>query len=346
MTKSRKTMEEFLAQFEGRESRSLENPRLKPETNAFLKTFIKHDRLDEILRAIRRCHNTVGTNPESLILFGESGVGKTFLIRYYARLDAEKRARELTEAGLEADPRDLPIVFFEIPAQSDLGGFLRNMLKALGAPPVGPNTRLAVLQEGIIEVLRSRRCELVIVDEIHDVLSTRNRNARHLQKVIKHIMNGSGVPWLAVGLPESLQLLELQNDGQMRRRFAACAHLQEFDVSEGDGFAEFEGFIGEVEKNLKVAGLTTIGLTSKEFLYRLFAASRGLPALIARLCTRVIEEFAGTDEKRMTYQHFAIAYSYALEEVEDIDDGMPPFNPFDTSIKLPQIKRYIVGLQR
>ncbi|MCK8515860.1 TniB family NTP-binding protein [Methylonatrum kenyense] len=346
MAKSSRPMEEFLAQFDGRERSPLDNPRLRRETDAFLKTFIKHDRLEEILEAIRRCHNTVGTNPESLILYGESGVGKTFLIRYYARLDAEKRARERAEAGLEADPRDLPIVFFEIPAQSDLGGFLRNMLKALGAPMVGPNTRLAVLQEGIIDLLRARRCELVIVDEIHDVLSKRNRNAKHLQKVIKHIMNETGVPWLAVGLPESLELIELQNDGQMRRRFAACAHLEEFDVSAGDGFAEFEGFVRQVEKNLKVAGLNTIQLTSKEFLYRLFAASRGLPALIARLCTRVIEEFAGTDEKRMSYPHFAMAYSYALEEVEDIDDGMPPFNPFDTSIKLPQIQRYIVGLAR
>jgi len=287
--------------------------RRKPETLQFLDQVIVHGRLKTIMSAIAKVHRTTGKKPKSLVVTGRSGAGKTTLLKHYMK----KVPQQDTET---VDHR--PVIFFEVPPQSDLRSFQIEMLRAVGHPRPDMRATLGQMQSVIIDMLKTLRVELIIVDEFHDALYRTTKAAPHIARLIKYVMNELEIPWVLTGLPEAAEVLE-SGDQQLRRRLDACQHLEPFGIDSDARFDEFRGYLRAVQRILP---FSSVNLDEENVALRMYCATQGLPGFISNLIEELIEHHDG--DRRATKSDFAAAYAAAFWEERPLDDGLVDFNPF------------------
>ncbi|MER9606477.1 TniB family NTP-binding protein [Mesorhizobium sp. M0243] len=146
-----------------------------------------------------------------LLLYGDTGMGKTKIIRKFLR---DHPASFDRGTGVTT----MPVVAMQMPAESLERDVYGELLNALGAP--GPATDSIYRQKEICRsLLRSMGARMLIIDEIHALLAGTFRQQRIFLNVIRFLANDLKVPLICAGTDLARQAL--LTDPQLAERFEA-----------------------------------------------------------------------------------------------------------------------------
>jgi hypothetical protein len=151
----------------------------------------------------------------NLLLVGPTNNGKTMIVEKFRRAHASVLADE-TDAGAAI----VPVLKIQMPAGPDEGRFFGAILDALGMP-YGTRDRVATKQDTAVRIMRATGARLLVIDELHNLLSGTALQQRRLLNVLRWLGNELQIPLVGVGTPEALRAI--RSDEQLVNRFEPFA---------------------------------------------------------------------------------------------------------------------------
>jgi Bacterial TniB protein len=168
----------------------------------------------------------------NLLLTGPTNNGKSMII--------EKFRRTHPPVSHE-DREEIPVLAVQMPSDPSVGRFYTALLAATGAPLRAGSPRVADLEQLALRVLRSAGVRVLVIDELHNVLSGRGDRRREFLSLLRFLGNELRIPLVGVGTREAY--LAIRSDDQLENRFApvilprweagadACSLLASFAAS-------------------------------------------------------------------------------------------------------------------
>ncbi|TCQ13211.1 TniB protein [Rhizobium sp. PP-CC-3G-465] len=150
-----------------------------------------------------------------LLLYGDTGMGKTKIIRKFLR-----DHQPIFDRGTGVTT--MPVVAMQMPAEPVERDVYGELLNAMSAPgPVGDATYR--LKNTCRTLMRKMGVRMLIIDEIHAMLTGTYRQQRVFLNVIRFLANDLKVPLICAGTDLARQAL--LTDPQLAERFEAF-HLK------------------------------------------------------------------------------------------------------------------------
>lgn len=150
-----------------------------------------------------------------LLLYGDTGMGKTKIIRKFLRDHPATFDRATGQTSM-------PVVAMQMPAEPLERDVYGELLNALGAP--GPSSDAAFrLKTTCRSLMRGMGVRMLVIDEIHAMLTGTFRQQRIFLNVIRFLANDLKVPLICAGTDLARQAL--LTDPQLAERFEAF-HLE------------------------------------------------------------------------------------------------------------------------
>ncbi|GAB7219655.1 TniB family NTP-binding protein [Vibrio comitans] len=306
------------------------------QLKAYDNCFIEYPEITEIYSIFDqlRFNQSLGGEPESFLLTGESGSGKTALINnYLSRFKTGSSWSKQTILSTRIPSR--------VNEQNILTQFLVDLDSKSGGRSVRKRNEIA-LAEGVVTQLKRKSVELIIVNEIQELVEFSTAIERQtIANTFKYISEEAGVPFVLVGMPYAdviaqesqwnsrlswrreinyFKLLQVERDSQN------VSTQYSIDARQKEHFAKF------------VAGLASrMGYENKpvlaknEVLYPLFAMCHGecrrLKHFLKDAMIMSFKENKSTVDKEILASTFTLKFPY-LE------------NPFECSLdrlKLDQV---------
>src|SRR5258708_143427 len=146
----------------------------------------------------------------NLLIVGPSNNGKTMIVEKFCRHYAPDRKQT------SRNTIRLPVMKIEMPPVPDERRFFAAISTALGAPDRG-NDRVALMQNVAIALMRATNVEMLIIDEVHNMLSGTRDQQRRFLNLLRWLGNELQIPLVAVGTVEALRAI--QSDDQLASRF-------------------------------------------------------------------------------------------------------------------------------
>jgi hypothetical protein len=132
-----------------------------------------------------------------------------------------RRAHSSVPAGeTDAGAAIVPVLKIQMPAGPDEGRFFGAILEALGMP-YGARDRVATKQDTAVRIMRATGARLLVIDELHNLLSGTALQQRRLLNVLRWLGNELQIPLVGVGTPEALRAI--RSDEQLVNRFEPYA---------------------------------------------------------------------------------------------------------------------------
>ncbi|MQT13061.1 TniB family NTP-binding protein [Segnochrobactrum spirostomi] len=181
--------------------------------------WIGHRAADDVFKTLDRYLLTPPSiRPRNLLIFGESGVGKsTILNRWESRVRADNAKR------VESEDHDgagewvvLPAIRFQTPPAGDEAKLYNNILLEFGMR-LSPSMALAQKELMVRRLIAQCGVRVMLMDEFHNALSGRFDKRLHFNVLIKNLTNETGVPIVAAGTESVDQVF--QKEDQLNRRF-------------------------------------------------------------------------------------------------------------------------------
>ncbi|WP_246515107.1 TniB family NTP-binding protein [Bradyrhizobium diversitatis] len=161
--------------------------------------------LEDLLSFPRR------TRMPNLLLVGPTNNGKTMIVEMFRRAHPGTAA-EGNDDGMAL----LPVVKVQMPSGPDEGRFFGAILDALGMP-FSPRDRIAAKQDTAVRVMRAAGTRMLVIDELHNVLSGSAMQQRRLLNLLRWLGNELQIPLVGVGTAEALRAI--RSDDQLVNRF-------------------------------------------------------------------------------------------------------------------------------
>lgn len=277
--------------------------------------YVRYPRFKELHKEIQRCQelSKVSLEPQCMSLEGESGTGKSTLVKDYANMFP----RYETESGIA-----IPVFYAEIPSPATVKGTASGLLEQLGDPGANKGT-LWSMNSRLVGLFNSCCVELVILDEFSNLIDTETNHIMNtVSDWLKMLIKQSGVPFLVVGITGKVSRI-LQANNQLSRLFACREKLEPFSWNDTISINEFSMFVQYAEKAVELS-LTT-HVPKVEMLYRIYYATDGVVGNIMNLV-----RYAGlsaTENKHNTIDLIDLSDAFR----QRISDYLPnKTNPFKT----------------
>lgn len=160
-------------------------------------------RLEVLLATPRR------TRMPCLLIYGDSGMGKTMLLEKFRRAH---RPYFVPQRGIE----HIDVLSVQMPPVPSQSRFYGQILQALGAP-FRPGDRLFAVETVAMGLLREIRPKLIVVDEVHHLLAGSAREQRAALNLLKYLANELQCSIVALGTQDARTAM--QSDPQISSRF-------------------------------------------------------------------------------------------------------------------------------
>jgi Bacterial TniB protein len=140
--------------------------------------WVSHERVQHILDELEwRYLHPVCSRMPCLLLYGDSGIGKTMAIEKFLRMHPPSY-----------DPREglqkHSVLMVKMPNTPDERRFYVKLLSTLHAP-FSPSERLATLEDIALRLLRKIGLKMLVIDEAHQLLAGSYREQRRALNLLK-----------------------------------------------------------------------------------------------------------------------------------------------------------------
>lgn len=161
--------------------------------------------MDDLLNFPKR------TRMPNLLLVGPTNNGKTMIVEKFRRSHPPIEARATAEGAA-----NVPVLKVQMPAGPDEPRFFAAILNELGFPHRYVD-RLSKRQDAAVRMLRETGVRILVIDEVHNLLSGSRVQQRRLLNLLRWLGNELQIPLVAVGTTEALHAV--QSDDQLANRF-------------------------------------------------------------------------------------------------------------------------------
>jgi hypothetical protein len=151
------------------------------------------------------------TRMPNLLLVGPTNNGKTMIVEKFRRAHPPIAANATPEGAA-----NVSVLKVQMPAGPDEPRFFGAILDELGFPHL-LSDRVAKRQDAAVRMLRETSVRVLIVDEVHNLLSGSRLHQRRLLNLLRWLGNELQIPLVAVGTAEALHAV--QSDDQLANRF-------------------------------------------------------------------------------------------------------------------------------
>lgn len=214
------------------------------------------------------------SSPVNLFIIGKSGVGKTKMIRKY--VDQYPGYTKIVDE-IEYDIK--PIVYLELPDPFTILELYQSIVRALGAPERLGRPSIGEVKRQVFNLLEKQEVEMLILDEMNYILSSRYVKPQEAMEAIKHIGNEANISLVCIGTPEVDNLRKL--NFQYFRRFPKVELERFTKLNE-----EFCLFLKGIEEQIKPDQYIGLGDLDTFLPTMLFEMSKGMVSII----TKTIQE--------------------------------------------------------
>jgi type II secretory pathway predicted ATPase ExeA len=218
----------------------------------------------------------------NLLLVGPTNNGKTMIVEKFRREHPQK----LFGTGYVAL---VPVLKIQMPAGPDEYRFLTAIAETL-AMDRKTSSRLAVLQSQVLEAMRRKQTRMLVVDELHNILSGTPPQQRRLLNLIRWLGNELQIPLIGVGTVEALRAV--QSDDQLANRFEPFALPL---WSDDDDFRRLLNTLEAVLPLRKRSDLDDPALAN-----RIYAAGEGILGEIIAIVMQAAVEAVRSGSERIT----------------------------------------------
>jgi len=209
------------------------------------------DKLDDLLT-----HPKTHRMP-NLLIVGDTNAGKTMLANRFVQLHPADKT-------LGGEAVIVPVLAIQAPPGPDEGRFYNAILEAL-ATPYNPRERVAQKQIQVLRMLKRIGIQMLIIDEVHNVLTGSVTKQRQFLNVLKYLGNDLQITLVGLGTKEALRAL--QADPQLANRFEPAA-LPPWQLDQ-----EFQMLLASFERALPLRQPS--GLADEKLARKLLALSEG-----------------------------------------------------------------------
>ncbi|MGH6834142.1 MAG: TniB family NTP-binding protein [Methylocella sp.] len=223
------------------------------------------------------------TRMPNLLLVGPSNNGKTMIVEKFRREHLRGAEADLREGAIA-----VPVLKVQMPPAPDERRFFSAVLEALGAPDRS-NDRLAAKQDMAMRMLRATNVRLLVIDEVHNILSGSRDQQRRFLNLLRWLGNELQVPLVAVGTSEALRAI--QSDDQLANRFTP------FSLPPWRLDGEYLRLLNTLEAMLPLRERS--GLEEPALAQRLLNAAEGILGEVVNLVTTAAVAAVASGEERI-----------------------------------------------
>lgn len=250
---------------------------------------IVHPKYKIIYDRLKETHLfSVGSNqPDGLFLSGETGVGKSTLLKDYA----ESFPRKIVKGNTI-----LPILYFQVPIGATPKSVASQALYKLGDPNFQKGTTVQMTVR-LLNFVKDCKVEMVIIDEFQHLIDRETSNVlNNASDWVKTFMDEAGIPVVICGMPESKKIFEWNS--QLDRRFCTRHLFEAFNYSTKEDQIEFRSFLKNVDKELPFPEQSQLAdpILSEKFYY----ATKGVPFYIMKILEEATIYAAKSGSDRLT----------------------------------------------
>lgn len=231
------------------------------------------------------------TRMPNLLLVGPSNNGKTMIVEKFRREHLRGAEADLREGAIS-----VPVLKVQMPPAPDERRFFSAVLEALGAPDRS-NDRLAAKQDMAMRMLRATNVRLLVIDEVHNILSGSRDQQRRFLNLLRWLGNELQIPLVAVGTSEALRAI--QSDDQLANQFTP------FSLPPWRHDAEYLRLLNTLEALLPLRERS--GLEEPALAQKLLNAAEGILGEIVNLVTTAAVAAVVAGEERIL-----------IEKIDDI----------------------------
>lgn len=224
------------------------------------------------------------TRMPNLLLVGQTNNGKTMIVEKFRRAHLGVQAIDAHDGMAQ-----IPVVRIQMPAGPDEKRFFGAILDALGMDGWSRDG-VSQRQDAAVKLMRATDVRMLIVDELHNLLSGPPGQQRRLLNLLRWIGNELQIPLVGVGTAEALRAI--RSDDQLVNRFEPLP-LPLWKDGE-----EYRRLLSTLEAVLPLRKPS--GLASTPIASRILAASEGVLGEVVALVTRAAVSAVATGSDRIS----------------------------------------------
>jgi energy-coupling factor transporter ATP-binding protein EcfA2 len=220
-------------------------------------------------------HHLLSTSSEEskgLFLKGETGVGKSTLLKGYA-----KRYPPYREDGV----KKVPVLYSKVPVGATPKSLASSILLRLGDPVFDKGSENS-LTDRLLQYIQKDMCavELIIIDEFQHLIDRdTDKVLKKASDWIKSFSEDAAVPILICGMPESEKIFE--RNAQLDDRFSLREEMKSFEYDSEEEVFLFRSFLHNLDKALPFSGRSN--LSDRLLSDKIYYATQGKQRLIKKI---------------------------------------------------------------
>lgn len=302
--------------------------------NLFNEIVVNHQAFSDGLETLNYYFNLKKDGYESPIgiaVLGESGMGKTTLIKKFME----------QHPVIESDTQTYSaIALVTMPTRPKGSSLCNAILEGLGDRVTSNRDDIHSKVKRIVYLLNKCHTHVLILDEMqHFVNRWNGRDAHDAGDTLKLILDYSNVMLVSSGLEYGASLFR-QNE-QLLRRFSRTIQLQRFEWDDDESRMQFKAMLKAIQSSMN-PHFKTIDLHTNEMAFRLYIASGGITGYVKELISEAAMRSHYRGDREVGLKDYSQAYETAQFALTLQGSSSNPFkqeiNPSNLSGLLRQSK--------
>ena len=268
--------------------------------------YIHFPRNETALKAIKDCHAhaKIAREAEGLLIKGDTGAGKTTIIKLYTK----DFPRTYTEEGSV-----VPVLCATVPVPATCKSLVTTLLSAIGDPAAERGSQVSQTHR-LKKYFEACKVELLILDEFQHF---QDRDSLKVLKTVsdwlKVLMDLTNVPIVLAGLPYSHTILDAHGNEQLQRRFAIRIELEAFRYETSRERQDFRRFLNVIDDNLPLTEKSDLADPGTALC--IYDATDGVVAHVMKLVRRATAIALESSRERLTLDILSLAYEQRLAAI-------------------------------
>jgi hypothetical protein len=274
-----------------------------------------------------------GSDAEGIAILGESGTGKTTLLKQFIADHKLKRGDD----GVEGH-----VLYASVPSTPTVGGLAGVMLQALGTEDWDRGTEIQKTQR-LTKLIDEVGILVIVIDEFNHFIERRSGKVLMYQTAdwLKKLIDDTGRTLVVSGLPSCRAVID-QNE-QLTRRFLAPIQLPRFSWNDKEQRKQFQiilkAFYKEVAKEYSTPEYFSNGMA-----FRFYCATGGLIGYVSKLLKQALRNaiMAGSQSIELDGLHEAFLQTvWRSAQTKDLprpfEEGFTPAETVDLLERVARI---------